>query len=498
MTNRLAVGALMGALMLVASGCTSDECTDQFDCNNNKGSAGEGKVWACVQNKCEARDSTTPPPPPPPPLDAGTEPDAGTDPEPEPDAGTDPGPGDMTVEEGGACTKTASCVAGQYCNSVDSKCAPLHIAVTAGPTGNATEPYSAVVVPYNKPVAPKALSEDAAANSRFPRWNPTGTAVAFEQIEAAGAHALVARAIPFVEGTPLTTLTTSAAASNTTEFRYMEWEPSNTAAWCTTSGNTTSGIWSYTSPGPAVQATQNGVFPSWAADGNGFAYSASGLGLLKKTSLTADAVKVGESTTAEQPLHNRANGVLLFLDATAIETSVGSLYNLHTIDSNATSTTGPVPVNDIALSRDERTTNEGVIRSYIANHTWAPGGTHAAYVRVYYFKSTTGDVVLCSGSNCGGQQGNVIFVRRVDTTTGAAVGEELKLADEATLPSFSPDSQFIAYLSGSQLRVQKIDPAATTEGTFKVGLPISHNWSGSAQRVLSNRGDDHRPRWQPR
>ncbi|HEY0095283.1 MAG TPA: hypothetical protein VGB96_13205, partial [Archangium sp.] len=69
MTNRYAVGALMGALMLVVSGCTQDECIDQFDCNNNKGAPGTGKVWACVENKCVARDVNTEPPPT---DDAGT------------------------------------------------------------------------------------------------------------------------------------------------------------------------------------------------------------------------------------------------------------------------------------------------------------------------------------------------------------------------------------------------------------------------------------------
>jgi Tol biopolymer transport system component len=464
MAKRYVVGALMGALMLVVTGCPSGDDN-----------------------------------PVPPPGDAGTQvpDDAGTQ-QPD-DAGTqqpdDAGtqtPGDMTLNEGEACTTTASCMAGLYC--AESKCAPLHIAVTVGPTGATTTPIYAVVVPFNKPVSPTRLSE---SDSKFPRWNREGSAVAFVDIASDNSVSLVSRGIPALTGQATTPLTTGVAA-NTTDFRYMEWEPSNTIAWVQTSSTGSStGIWSTSGSGPAVSTTPTGVFPSWAADGNSFVYSSNGLGLLKRVlGETSSSAVSGVSTTSEQPLHNKANDVVLYLDAKGQEeaTLLTPLTGLYTINTAAAASTP----SEIALPRDEgNPTIDGQIKSYIANHTWAPGGTHVAYVRVFYFKPSdpAGDAYLCSGANCGGQQGNVVYVRRIDPATGAAVGDEVKFADEATLPSFSPDGQFLAYVSGSQLKIQKIDPAT---GTAVAGSLISHNWSGENQRVLSNRGDDHRPRWQPR
>ncbi|OJH40794.1 hypothetical protein BON30_07585 [Cystobacter ferrugineus] len=490
----------MGALMLVVTGCPSEECIDQFDCNNSQGSPGTGKTWACVENRCVARDVNTEPPPT---GDAGTNPtpDAGT----ETDAGT---PGEMTIDEGGDCATTASCMAGLYCNPADSKCAPLHIAVTVGPTTGSTPTY-AVVVPYNKTVSATRLSEDAATTNKFPRWNQDGSAVAFVDIDTNNNVSLVSRALP-LETSQLNTLVTGAAA-NTKDFSYMEWAPSNTIAWSrtfldpTTNRDSTTGIWAYTPPdGPAAVVTSSGVFPSWASDGASFVYSANGLGLQNRvlTDASSGSVPGPTNTTAEQPLHNKTNGVLLYLDAKGnVEAGLGDqpLTSLYTV--NTTPTAPSVPTeNEIALARDEGAPSAtGQLKSYIANHTWAPAGTHVAYVRVFYFQPLVGDPYLCSGSNCGGQQGNVVYVRRIDPATGTPSGDELKFADEATLPSFSPDGQFLAYVSGAQLKVQKIDPNATTAETIKVaGAFSSHDWSAENRRVLSNRGDDHRPRWQPR
>ncbi|WNG29061.1 hypothetical protein F0U62_37500 [Cystobacter fuscus] len=469
MAKRYVVGALMGALMLVVTGCPSGD-------DHPVPSPGD----AGTQQPDDA--GTTPP------GDAGTTPPG--------DAGTQQ-PGDMTLNEGEACTTTASCMAGLYC--AESKCAPLHIAVTVGPVGSAQTPSYAVVVPFNKPVSPTRLSEDPATTNKFPRWNPTGTAVAFVEIAADNTVSLVSRGIPVMSAQATTPLATGAAnAANTTDFRYMEWEPSNSIAWSQSSATATTGIWTYSGSSPAMSTTPTGVFPSWAADGASFVYSANGLGLLNRVvGETSSSSVSGVSTTAEQPLHNKANGVVLFLDAKGQEeaTLLTPLTGLYTINTAAAASTP----NEIALPRDEGApTAGGQIKSYIANHTWAPGGTHVAYVRVFYIKPIVGDAVLCNGTNCGGQQGNVLYVRRIDPATGAPAGDELKFADESTLPSFSPDGQFLAYVSGAQLRVQKIDPAATTAETIKVGTLISHNWSGENQRVLSNRGDDHRPRWQPR
>src|SRR6218665_2026938 len=178
MTNRGVVVALMGALMMVATGC-AEECVDQYDCNNNKGSAGVGKAWACRSNKCVAEDVSTPAPTP----DSGTPvPDAGT-----PDAGTGgaddagtPPPEEMTIPEGGDCRPSGSCMAGLFCEAL--KCQPLRLAVTERVSGS-TATDRAVGVHYKTPgvagapSAGGALSPDPTGTSRFPRWNKEGTAV---------------------------------------------------------------------------------------------------------------------------------------------------------------------------------------------------------------------------------------------------------------------------------------------------------------------------------
>jgi Tol biopolymer transport system component len=416
----------------------------------------------------------------------------------------------MTVVEGGACTSSDNCMAGLRCETSGnaSTCQPLHLAMTRALTGGATE---AVVVRYKTPgsepatgtTSPTKLSESTTAQSRYPRWNKEGTAVAFVEEATADAPVLVSRNLPLATGQQ-TTLVTGADVG-TVDFRYMEWEPSNNIAWVVTTkaGNnyTASGISYVAGTGGGVQsATTSGVFPSWAADGSSFAYSSGGLGLrTKMLGAAADAAVTGASATSEQPLYNKANGVLLYLDAAGkVERISGEdtpLTELFSIRPVSATEPAPAPVS-IAAASDAPVTG-GNIRSYIANHTWAPGGTHVAYVRTYYLKPTAGPSVLCSGANCGGQQGNVVYVRRIGANGAPEEGSaELLLASEATLPSFSPDGHFIAYLSGSQLRVQRIDPAATTEASFKVGSAITHTWTGST--ISSNRGDDHRPRWQPR
>jgi hypothetical protein len=425
--------------------------------------------------------------------DAGMEMDAGTD------AGTQTDAGTMTVDEGGACTTSNECMAGLRCElSGDTKkCAQLHLAVTRTvATSPTTTTLEAVVIRYKATTAPTKLSESLTNQNWYPRWNKDGTAVAFvEQVPVDG-PTLVSRSIPLTAGT--TTLATNAAAGGTEEFSHLEWAPSSNIAWTKKVGASTSGIFYVAGTGGAVQtATTAGGFPSWAADGNSFAFSLSTLGLKNKAIGGAETSVAGAPTTAEQPLHNEANGVVLYLDPenrSALEISGLStpLMTLFTLNPTA-ATPAPVKVADVS----EDAIPGGTLKSYIANPTWAPGGTHVAYVRTYYVQPTSGDpAVLCSGgTNCGGKQGNITYVQRVDAT-GAPVGSAFQFATEATLPSFSPDGHFIAYLSGGKLRVQQIDPAATEEVAFKVGVPITHTWTSST--LPSNRADDHRPRWQPR
>jgi WD40 repeat protein len=512
MNTRVVLGALMGALMVVATGC-SEECVDQFDCINSKGNAPEGQAWTCADNKCQLRSTT-----PPEGSDAGTQTDAGTgtDGGTGTDAGTDAGTetdaGVMTVAEGAACTSTESCMAGLFCEDSGGtkKCQPLHIAVTvaAAAGGGATD---AVVVRYKNPgsepptgtASATKLSESTTGSSRFPRWSPDGTAVAFVQEITGNDVELERRNLPLAAGNT-TPLTTGTNAGGTIDFRYMEWEPSSRIAWSTTtktgSSESTSGIKAILGTGGTVEdVTSEGVFPSWAADGNSFVYSQNSIGLKNKVLGGAETVVTGTTNSSEQPLHNKANGVLLFLDAKGNVETLGGvstpLTELYTLNPSATGTPAPVAVANVTSADVVSGATTGQLKSFIANHTWAPGGTHAAYVRVYYFKPTLGGATLCAGgAECQGKQGNVIFVRRIDAS-GTPQGEEMELASEATLPSFSPDGRFIAYLSGGKLRVQQINPEATDAASLKGTFPlITHSWTG----VQSNRGDDHRPRWQPR
>nr|WP_253908768.1 DUF4397 domain-containing protein [Corallococcus exiguus] len=74
---------LVVGLASALAGCDSAECVDSFDCRD-KGAAPAGQVWKCQEEKCVAVTSAPPP-------DAGTETDAGTQPDSGTDAGVDAG-----------------------------------------------------------------------------------------------------------------------------------------------------------------------------------------------------------------------------------------------------------------------------------------------------------------------------------------------------------------------------------------------------------------------
>ncbi|WP_163783225.1 Ig-like domain-containing protein [Myxococcus vastator] len=112
MQKRFWLPAIVTAVMVtMGTGC-GDECVDQFDCRSDNGQPAEGKQWTCNSGTCEQRDITQG-------SDAGTEEDAGTEPEPdagEGDAGTDPDAG----TEG--CTSNATCALTETCNTTTSAC----------------------------------------------------------------------------------------------------------------------------------------------------------------------------------------------------------------------------------------------------------------------------------------------------------------------------------------------------------------------------------------
>ncbi|RYZ34055.1 MAG: hypothetical protein EOO71_40260 [Myxococcaceae bacterium] len=486
MTKRVVWGALFGALAMLATGC-GDECVDQFDCRD-KGNPPEGQVWSCnADNKCELRTLT-----PPPEEDAGTETDAGTtvdagtDAGTTVDAGTDAGTevdagtadaGSMTVAKGGACAASVDCMAGLRCEA--ATCQSLHIALTGSDGGT-----RAIVTAFDVP-GMTSLSADGVA-SAYPRFGPGGTQVAFVQGDVTGAAGeLAVRAVPLAAATP-TVLTTG----NGTRIRYTEWEPGNVIAWVRGS----SGI--STIPGTggtATQATATGTFPDFGPNGVDYAYSVSGTGIQVSTGGAAPAPLAGTPTSAEQPHYNRVTSQLLFLanpDGKTVNfgadaTSVLKLYSLPV-------TGGGTPTLLADATSDAVT--GGTVESYIANPNWAPDGSWVAYVRAYYQLVGTA-ATLCGNVGatlCGTTPGNVLFLQRVNTTTGAAEGAAVSFENEATLPSFSPDGQYLAYVKGGQLLVQRIDPASGA----KVGTVITH--PKDTYTVLTSEGDDHRPRWQPR
>ncbi len=501
------VGVGVCALLVLTTGC-SDECVAQGDCRNKQGDPGAGQEWVCVDSRCERRQVTTPP------GDAGTEADAGmemdagmdagmeTDGGMQMDAGTDGGmamdagmDAGMNVDQGGACMDSSNCMAGLRCEqSGDTKkCEPLHVAVTTGLSDGGTE---AVAVRYNVTTsAPFALSETDGM-SRYPRWSASGNAVALVEEQTVGSPVLVRRDLPLATGQKQVLATGS--AEKTRDFRHLEWEPSSWLAWTQVAANgSVSGISLVeASTGNVQTGTNRGGFPSWSPDGQSFVYNVNTVGLSIHP-LTGTETEALADPNAEQALFNKANTWLLFLDNDTVTDDIGGdtvpLMKLKTVSAGG-------GAEKLVADVSSEPVAGGALKSYVANHTWAPAGTHAAYVRVYYFKPAVGSGILCGnqGALCPqGQSANVIFVQRIDPATGEAQGAAMQLVSEATLPSFSPDGHFIAYLTGGKLVIQRINPEATDASLLKVDNNgfFKHDLSGP---VRSNMGDDHRPRWQPR
>ncbi|MCY1046304.1 hypothetical protein OV208_33680 [Corallococcus sp. bb12-1] len=479
MTKRVVWGALFGALAMFATGC-GDECVDQFDCRD-KGTPPEGQVFACnADNKCELHTLT-----PAPEEDAGTETDAGTEVDAGTDAGTDVDAGTevdagtdagMTVGKGGACTASGDCMAGLRCEA--ATCQSLHIALTGTDGGT-----RALVTEFDVP-GMTSLSDDAVA-SAYPRFGPGGAQVAFVQGDVTGPTGELA-----VRALPLAAAPTVLTAGGGTRIRYTEWEPGNVIVWVRGS----SGISTIPATGgTATQVTATGTFPDFGPNGVDYAYSVSGSGIQVSTGGAAPAPLAGTPTSAEQPHYNRVTSQLLFLanpDGKTVNfgaeaTPILKLYSLPV-------TGGGTPT--LLADATSVAAGAGTLESYIANPNWAPDGSWVAYVRAYYQLIGTA-ATLCGNVGatlCGDTKGNVLFIQRVNTATGATEGAPLSFEDEATLPSFSPDGHFLAYVKGGQLYVQRIDPATGLD----VGTVISH--PKDTYTVLTNEGDDHRPRWQPR
>ncbi|WP_163995799.1 TolB family protein [Pyxidicoccus caerfyrddinensis] len=507
MTRRVVVSALCCALWVLTTGC-GDECTDAFDCRNDNGQPAAGQEWSCnSDNKCEQRpveqpsgedagtdagtgeedagvDAG---------VDAGTQVDAGTDAGMQVDAGTDAG--SMSVPKGEACISSADCLPGLRCEGTPSLCQAMHVAVTT--TMDADGGYMAVVMRYDTPgMVPLT---DAGTSSRYPRWGPGGSRIGFAQnaIETGKnsgneAGELVVRDIPLVADQAA--VFADGDTGNTESFRYMEWEPGTSILYVRRKASSTSGISAVPADGGAVvEATQTGTFPDWASDGTTFAFSTATEGLSTSTVGGTPAPIAGSGGTAEQPHYNRANNQLLFLraDATKPGDFNTSLFVIPvtggTVQTIADFTTEPVT----------EPAPGGSIDSYIANPAWAPDGSMVAYVRAYYSNRQGFAPELCGNASatlCPDRPGNVLFVRLINTQTGAGAADEASFVESGTLPSFSPDGRYLAYVKGGQLYVQQIDPAT---GRAAAGVaPIIHPKGGYT--IQTGAGDDHRPRWQPK
>ncbi|HZI13168.1 MAG TPA: hypothetical protein VE153_22495 [Myxococcus sp.] len=504
MTKRVVISAMCCALWVLSTGC-GDECQDASDCRNDNGQPAEGQQWACNEGTCTQRPVEQPE------QDAGTDAgttdagtdagvDAGTDAGVDAgtdagvDAGTDAGAdaGSMTVAEGGACISSGDCQPGLRCEGTpDKTCRELHVAVTGqvarqgGP-----RPIKALVVRHDTP----AYTELTAANtdSRYPRWNRDGSAVAFVQgaVDTQAertAGELVVRTLPLATGT--STVVADGGTGNTESFRFMEWEPGPQILYVRRNGASTSGISVVpTDGGTVAQFSQSGTFPDWSADGTTFAYSIATQGLLTASVGGAPTPLANSGETAEQPHFNRANNQLLFLrqDASRPADFNTSLFVIPI--------TGGT-VQPIADFTTEAVTG-GSIDSYIANPNWAPDGSWVAYVRAYYSRPTAGSPVLCGSAEatlCPTRPGNVIFLQRINAPDGSASGEPIEFVSGGTLPSFSPDAHHLAYIQGGALRVWRLDPATGN----KVGTdPRIH--PATDFTLLTGEGDDHRPRWQPK
>ncbi|SEU35374.1 WD40-like Beta Propeller Repeat [Stigmatella erecta] len=493
--KRARMSLLCSALLVALTGC-GDECKEPSDCTDDKGSPAEGKRWVCESNECVERDEDTPEPGP---GDGGTD---GGPTDGGPTDGGDTGPGDggtpdgggpadgggMTVGKGGACTASMECMAGLRCEGTAGArtCQALHVAVTSA--GTAVTTQVTAVRHDDTTTAPAVLSEAAAEPSRYPRWNADGSAVAFvEGTEGVGTTRLVSRALPLTAGQ--TTVLTDGTAAGTEDFPQLEWWPSTSLVWTKRAGASTSGLWTVPGAGgTATSLTGNGVFPSWARNGTSLAYSTRADGVLTLAAAGAQPVVVAGGTGGEQPFHNQANDWVLYAKENGSDAVLGPLYEIFTL-----APTGGT-IHPIANKTSEPTSG-GSVDSFIANPTWAPDGTWVAYVRTYFSKPSDGSAsALCGAvgaSQCPGRDANVIFLQKVNPETGAADGAAVQLVTGGTLPSFSPDGRFIAYVRAKRLQIQQINPA---DGTA-VGAVVTHALGTDVQ---TNRGDDNRPRWQPR
>ncbi len=486
MIKRIVISVLCGALGVLLTGC-GDECSSPADCTNDKGPPGEGKVWVCESKKCVQRDADEPDPEPKP--DGGMT-DGGTGvvdggPNTGMDGGMDAGmrPDAGSVAKGGACASSMECMAGLRCEG--ATCQSLHLALTAASTDGGTR---AVAMRYDEPDAgPFDLSETTGHN-RYPRWNAAGTAVAFVEGQEGGASQLVTRNFPLATGQ--VSILTDVGSAGTEDFLHMEWEPSGAIVWTRKSGTSISGVSSIAAGGgPAATVTQNGGFPSWSMGGTSLAYNTAAEGLLTVPATGGTPTPVAGGAGGEQPLHNAANNLLLYLKANGSDPAIGSLYELFTIP--ASGGTG-----NLIAARTTEAVGGGDVESFVAQHTWSPDGTWVAYVRVYYSNPTAPNTssALCgtvAATACPTRDANVIFLRKINPQTGAADGTEVQLVSGAALPSFSPEGRFVAYVKGRRLWVQQIDPANGSA----VGTAVLH---AKGTDVQTGRGDDSRPRWQPR
>ena len=117
--------------------------------------------------------------------------------------------------------------------------------------------------------------------------------------------------------------------------------------------------------------------------------------------------------------------------------------------------------------------SKGISGHFAEAPSWGQSGAWVVYTEVHYAQNGAYPA-LCTESLCPGEALRTVMLQRLNPATGTLRGEAIALG-AGTLGSLSPDERFVAYVSGSQMRVKEIDPltGATT------GAVTSHSLTGA-------------------
>lgn len=501
--SRFGWAVLCASVLLLTTGC-EPECESAAECVANNRAAPEGKLFACVSNRCQLQDVAGPTDP----TDPGDDDDAGED----PDGGELDAGEPVIVGEGEVCTSNANCAPGFFCEGVPaasgfdggesdagdsdagdsdageldggdsdagssepSTCQALWITYTVGSGTSAR----ASAARWNQTSSNVSLS--GTTESRSPRFGPQGDAIIYERRSVTGGPELIRQDLPLDTASGPSVLL-DGTISGTESFAHLEWARGENILWTEQSMSSVSGVMSLPPTGGVPsEISATGGFPTWL--GESIVFSSATEGLLVSDGGTPMSLPGG--VDGVEPQTNATDTLIAFRKSTGRETIGGVVTELDQLLLLPLAGGGPKLAADTTSSDEENFS----IRSYVASHTWSPNGRMLAFVRAYYSHSD-GVAKLCGQANelCSTRAANVTVLLPIDPM--GTPGTEVVFKSNATLPSFSPDGAFVSYVQGGQLRVQQIEPL--TGAT--VGSVVSHTSSG----IATNEGDDSRPRWQPK